>query len=311
MQFIWSAAKVEKLARRLTQKERELNHLRKQVIFTFNFKSSFLECPFRISFHFDSLKSKFIFNSVKSLHSHNHPEDSKSKYKLQEKEINEFIKDNVVEKNDGPAKIQEKLNLKFPNIQIHYDASANLLYKVKQEAFGEATMDAENLRELCAEISKKFPEFYYKLEINKDDRLSSIFIATPGMIKQYPKYKNLLIIDTTFGTNRFKLPLMLGTMINSLGKTVLAFFALVSSETIEHFQWVFSCFLECFGTPPDNVMTDECSSFAEAIKNKFNTSEHFICGFHKSNTIRRHLSKEGCYKHKASKNILFVLLIKC
>lgn len=232
---------------------------------------------------------KYLFNKEISSPIHNHEQKGKLNHKLHEREIADFIKDNVHQNNDKPALLRTKLNLKFPSLSIDYAYSANLLYRIKQEMFGDPSKDAQNLVGLCREAEIQFPNFYFKSKTNPlpENRFSGIFISTPTMRTEYKKYNNLLIIDTTFGTNRFKLPLMLGTMVNNMGRTVLAFFALVASETIDEFNWVFTCFMECFEVAPANVMTDECQSFAAAIKNKLKDSEHFICGWHKENTIKK------------------------
>jgi len=36
--------------------------------------------------------------------------------------------------------------------------------------------------------------------------------------------------------------------------------------------------MECFGSAPTNIMTDECPSFAAAIESKLINTEHFISG---------------------------------
>ena len=81
------------------------------------------------------------------------------------------------------------------------------------------------------------------------------------MRNQYSYNNNLLILDTTFGTNRFKMPLMVGTLVNNMGRIMLCFFALVAEETSVQFQWTFEKFRECFGEPSKNIMTDECPCY--------------------------------------------------
>ena len=122
------------------------------------------------------------------------------------------------------------------------------------------------------------------------------------MREQYKTFKNLLIIDTTFGTNRFRLPLMFGVIVSNMGRSIVAFWALTSSETQEEFEWVFKSFKECFLDHPENILTDECASFKAAIKSNFGNTNHYICGWHKSNSIRRALSSKGCYQRKKRKN---------
>ena len=159
---------------------------------------------------------------MKSFFIHNHLENNKVKTRLHEKEISEFVKEIIVEKNDGPASTQEKLSLKFPSLEFDYVGSANILYKAKQEVFGCPDRDAQNLLELCEAAKKEFPNFYYNFKLKEPEKiLSSIFLATPAMRTQYQKFKNLLILDTTFGTNRFKLPFMIGALVNEMGRTII------------------------------------------------------------------------------------------
>jgi len=105
------------------------------------------------------------------------------------------------------------------------------------------------------------------------------------------------------------MPLMVGGLVNNMGRTVLCFFALVSDETTLSFQFVFDCFLECFGTPPKNIITDECKSFNSAIKIKFPGSTHFICSWHKMNNIIKQMSHKGCYRNIKSKSLFNFLII--
>jgi len=116
--------------------------------------------------------------------------------------------------------MQEKIKLKF-GFDVDYKYSANMVYKVIKETFGEPTQDAHNLELLCQDIKKNFTEFYFKSQFDKENKLQSIFFSTPSMRKQYDKYSNLLIIDTTFKTNRFHMPLMIGALVNNMGGRLL------------------------------------------------------------------------------------------
>jgi len=179
---------------------------------------------------------------------------------------------------------------------MKYQDSANLLYKVKEDIFGNPGLDASNLKILCEEISQRFSTFYFKFKGDIDNKFCSLFFATAGMKEEYKHNYNLLILDTTFGTNRFKMPLMVESLVNNMGQTVICFFALISEETTLQFQWVFDCFMECFLVPPINIITDECRSFQSAIKIKFPDSEHFLCSWYKTNNIIKQLSQKGCYR---------------
>jgi len=94
------------------------------------------------------------------------------------------------------------VELKF-DVNLKYSSSANMLYKEEREKFGDPSQDAENLRTLCTEIKKAFPDFFNKIQSSFKNSLQSLFFSTSAMRTQYQKYKHLVILDTTFGTNRF------------------------------------------------------------------------------------------------------------
>ena len=154
-------------------------------------------------------------------------------------------KESLSKQNIKPSDLVEKIKTKF-QIDMKYQDSANLLYKVKEDIFGNPGLDASNLKILCEEISQKFSTFYFKFKGDIDNKFCSLFFATAGMKEEYKHNYNLLILDTTFGTNRSQMPLIVGSLMNNMGRTVICFFALISEETTLQFQWVFDCFMECF-----------------------------------------------------------------
>lgn len=201
------------------------------VIYFFKLSLKFPGCLFRISFNFDCHKSKFVLNEKKSSLFHNHTSDPSTKAKVKEAEILKFIELEVQKKDNKPSDIKEKLQIKF-GFEINYSYSANILYKTKINQFGNPSRDADSLKNLCIEAQKVFPEFFFQWR-EEENKLTALFFSTPLMREQYRSYKNILILDTTFGTNRFNLPLMFGIMVNNMGRSIIAFWALTSSETGE------------------------------------------------------------------------------
>ena len=59
-----------------------------------------------------------------------------------------------------------------------------------------------------------------------------------SMRLSYQRYSDVVILDTTFKTNRFGLPLVLMAGINNEGRNQIFALALVSSESIEDFSWI-------------------------------------------------------------------------
>jgi len=260
---------------------------------------TYVECLFKVSFFYEKKSDTFSFNDKYSENNHNHQKDETLKSKVFKKQAEELMKKTLHEEDLTPSDFRKKFEDKF-GLPLDYQDSANLLYKVKDEVFGDPSKDAQNLISLCKGLSDEFEEFFFRYEVDNKQQLKSLFFATPTMREQFKVYSNLLIMDTTFGTNRFHMPLMFGAVVNGLGRTIISFVALTTQETIEQFSWIFTCFRNCFESEPLNIITDECKSFESAIKTKFPTSNHFVCGWHKSSNIRKHLNAKGCKKRSQS-----------
>lgn len=63
------------------------------------------------------------------------------------------------------------------------------------------------------------------------------------MKQQYSLHNKVIIVDSTFKTNRFNLPLILLVGIDKEQKNQLMGIALIQKETAKSYYWIFSNFL--------------------------------------------------------------------
>jgi len=103
-------------------------------------------------------------------------------------------------------------------------------------------------------------------------------------------YKDVVLIDSTYRTNKYKMPLLVIAGINKFGKTFLLGFEVVSSEESKNVHWVLNTLFEFFGQQPDIVCTDSCPTLAKVIKEVIPNTLHLLCGWHVSQNIKKHLS---------------------
>ena len=66
------------------------------------------------------------------------------------------------------------------------------------------------------------------------------------MFENYNKYGDLVILDTTYKTNRLGIPLVFINGVNNNGKTIQFGFGLIIEETIESYDWLFEQFRKKF-----------------------------------------------------------------
>ncbi|KAF9311236.1 hypothetical protein BG006_004608, partial [Podila minutissima] len=95
------------------------------------------------------------------------------------------------------------------NVQLDSVQVKNYMQKVSARSSCESLTTADAHR-IDRELSLKNAEdknFAYFREVDKDYRLQRMFWQTPDQKLLYQQYHDVVVYDTTAGTNIFKLPL--------------------------------------------------------------------------------------------------------
>lgn len=201
-----------------------------------------------------------------------------------------------------PSKIKEKLQDKF-GIDYDYMAVANVQANIDSQLFGKPTDDAETLKNLLLELKAKFPHFKGEiLEDSVSHKLKGLFFATPLMSELAKKFMDLLIIDTTFGTNRFRLKHWTMCGKDNNNKTIIFAEGLIAQETTDQFSWFLSKAKEYFSKEPNFILIDSDPALINAVQSIYPNSNLKLCGWHTENNIKKHLygSKKGKFNFFSS-----------
>lgn len=106
-------------------------------------------------------------------------------------------------------------------------------------------------------MRQQSPGFVYDFQIDEDGKLVSVFWADSRCIAAFQEYGTVVSLDTTFLTNRYKMPFAPFLTVNNFGKTMLLGCALISKEDTRSFEWVFRVWLKCMGKAPQRIITDQ------------------------------------------------------
>ncbi|CAL2230510.1 unnamed protein product [Prunus armeniaca] len=141
--------------------------------------------------------------------------------------------------------------------------------------------DVELVNEYFLAEQKNNISFYFKIEGDSNDRLTRCFWADATSRRAYRFYGDVVVLDTTFNTNRYGLPFapMLG--VNNHGQTIVLACAFLSKETTESFIWMFEEFKKAMPSgEPKMIITDQDAAMARAIFEVFPTTFHRLCIWH-------------------------------
>ncbi|RVW81325.1 Protein FAR1-related sequence 3 [Vitis vinifera] len=138
--------------------------------------------------------------------------------------------------------------------------------------------DAEGaLAYLCGK-SEMDPSFYYKYNVDEDNRLANLFWAYSTSKLDYSCFGDVLAFDTTYRTNAYKKLLVILVGINHHHQTIVFGCALLVDESVSTYTWVLETFLDAMNNKKLLfIITDEDKAMRKAIKRIFPDSCHRLC----------------------------------
>ena len=127
--------------------------------------------------------------------------------------------------------------------------------------------DAKGIVELLA-----FHEREYKLRFffgtDESGHLSRIWVQLPKSLQEWARgdVHNVLLMDSTFGTNKYGMKLTFFATIAADGKTALLAYMIHFSESVEDFLWGMRCFNVVFFIKPATIITDSGPGYLSALE---------------------------------------------
>ncbi|XP_015945785.1 protein FAR1-RELATED SEQUENCE 6-like [Arachis duranensis] len=111
------------------------------------------------------------------------------------------------------------------------------------------------------------PNFFYAVNLDEECKFQSAVWVDARCRALYQYYGDVVSVDSTYITNRHRLPFASFVGVNHHDKWTLLSCALLRNEKIPSYEWVFSQWVKCMGTVPQRIITDQCRSIFCAIRN--------------------------------------------
>jgi hypothetical protein len=158
----------------------------------------------------------------------------------------------------------------------------------------EPDNDASNLLKEIISLKQDDPLWFID-SFTVNNNLTRIMWMTPKQIDLWLLYSDVIICDTTFGTNKYNMSLMLFIGVDNRNRSRLISQALIRDERQESFSWVLEGLKKATNnTTPRVIFSDADFAMHNAIKEKFPETYLMSCIFHIKQNIKKHLrSKLG------------------
>ncbi|GLT87201.1 hypothetical protein SLE2022_052980 [Rubroshorea leprosula] len=114
------------------------------------------------------------------------------------------------------------------------------------------------------------PAFYYAIQGDNENTGGNIFWADATARINYTYFGDMVMFDTTYRTNRYRVPFASFTGLNHHGQPVLFGCALILNESESSFAWLFQTWLHAMsGRHPISITTDPDRLIQVAVSQVF------------------------------------------
>ncbi|EOX98949.1 FAR1-related sequence 5 [Theobroma cacao] len=182
----------------------------------------------------------------------------------------------------GPRRIMSALIKEYGGISkvgfTEVDCRNYMRNNRQRSLEGDIQLLLDYLRQMQAEN----PNFFYAVQGDEDQALmSNVFWADPKSRMNYTYFGDTVTFDTTYRSNRYRLPFAPFTGVNHHGQPVLFGCAFLINESEASFIWLFKTWLIAMsGRPPVSITTDHDAVIRSAVMQVFPETRHRFCKWH-------------------------------
>lgn len=187
---------------------------------------------------------------------------------------------------------ERRLVEKQLGMAITRETWSNLVQRTKRElGVTDSTQDFKGLLEwLQREIRKDSAVARYRVSGDVGYEVDGVFYMSADMVYHLGRNGTVLVMDTTFKTNRFHWPLLLVCGINEHGQTILLAVALLHHQTTDAFTWALQqmkgSVSEEDWTAITCIFTDGDQAMSAAIGAVLPHVHHLRCIWHVEQNLR-------------------------
>ncbi|XP_024156293.1 protein FAR1-RELATED SEQUENCE 5-like [Rosa chinensis] len=241
-------------------------------------------CKARLNFVFNKASKKWCISDFEEAHTHelttpkrvhllpSHRKLTKAKKCLMEK------LSSVNVRTSQQFKIMETVAGGIQNVGCIARDLRNFERDSREELKGH---DATMLLEYLESEKEKKSSFCFEVDRDEENRLNRCFWADPTSRKAYYYFNDVVVFDTTYNTNKYRMIFAPIIGVNHHGQIIVFGCGLLSDEKTESFIWLLEQWLKAMPSgPPKVIITDQDPAIAKAIAQVLPLTLHRFCLWH-------------------------------
>ncbi len=169
------------------------------------------------------------------------------------------------------------------------------IYNAKSAIRAKALGSYTPIQALIIELYNQEVWFTRVKKFNISRRIQSLFFCRTTSQKILRLNPEVLIIDATYKTNRYRLPLVIITGVTALNTSFYVGMAFIDGESIPNYEWVLEQLRELYQKLncafPTVILTDHEQALINASSTVFPQAELLLCTWHIHTNIIKNCKK--------------------
>ncbi|SCO76881.1 uncharacterized protein FRV6_01093 [Fusarium oxysporum] len=133
--------------------------------------------------------------------------------------------------------------------------------------------------------------FWNRIRLD-NSRVTAVLFAHPKSLEYLKSYPKVLILDCTYKTNKYNMPLLNAIGVDACQRSFCIAFTFLNGEEEADYQWVLSRLRSLYDTMaidfPSVILTDRCLACMNAVASTFPESVSLLCLWHINKAVLRH-----------------------
>lgn len=253
--------------------------------------SRHVACPFKLTaFVEEDTSFPWFLEMIEPSHNHD-PSEPGAHPALRRKAMSGETQDEISRQlsiNVAPSQVLSSLRVDDPavnNAHITRRDIYNINADLRRRNLGSLTAIQALIRELDRD------DWVYEMKKDNQNRVTHLFFSKGSCQQLLKDNHEVLTMDCTYKTNRFKMPLMVINGQTSMHSTFFAAFAFLAHETADDYEWVMQQLKKLYThlSLPDPVVcvTDMERGLMNALFLVFSRRDtsHLLCTWHINNNV--------------------------
>jgi len=179
------------------------------------------------------------------------------------------------------------INLK--NQRPHCMKNIKQVYNERQQIWKVKRGDKKSLQYLISKLEEHNYTYFSRTQ-SESTTIEDIVWAHPTSFKLFNNFPIVLVMDSTYKTNMYKMPMFEVVGVTSTDLTYSVEFGFVTHEKEENFVWVLKMLCKLLTSEmnmPKVIVTDRDISLMKAVGNVFPESYAMNCYFHVQANVKQ------------------------